>query len=213
MDTAFDVRCTTFGRLVELCFRSWQMPLLVSISHEEFVRIFPSWYNDHSSSGNYLFRLFPCFSVVKLHRNRVWSLHFHQERSKLSSDEYKITSAVIIVVVSYIICFVPASVVNFIEILNSDFELPLWLDFSSFVLIFVSHASNPLIYGFMNRQYRVSFLELLQKGSQTKRTRRNKSKRGDLHLQKHSPDPIMTSQALRWLDENNASCSKNCSTT
>ena len=159
------------------------------------------------------FAYFRVFQVVKLHRNRVWSLHLHQERSKLSSDEYKITSAVIIVVVSYIICFVPASVVNFIEILNSDFEFPLWLDFSSFVLIFVSHASNPLIYGFMNRQYRVSFLELLQKGSQTKRTRKNKSKSGDLHLQKHSPDPIMTSQALRGLDENNASCSKNCSTT
>ncbi|XP_022792756.1 melatonin receptor type 1B-B-like [Stylophora pistillata] len=159
---------------------------------------------------------FRVFQAVKLHRNRVCSLQLHEERHKLGADEYKITSAVVVVVLSYIVCFVPATAVNFIEIFNSDYEIPLCIDFSSFVLIFVSHANNPLIYGFMSRQYRVSFQELLQRGSQPKRTRKKKDKsgdQGDLQLQKHVPTLIAASQALRKQNDNTVSCTKKCSTS
>ncbi|KAL9955388.1 hypothetical protein ACROYT_G036700 [Oculina patagonica] len=102
---------------------------------------------------------FRIFQAVKFHRNRVWGIH--QVRNGIGVDEFKITSTLAVVVLSYIVCYIPATVVNFIEILASDFEIPVWLDFSSFVLIFMSHANNPVIYGLMSKQYRMSLQELL----------------------------------------------------
>ena len=149
---------------------------------------------------------FRVFQAVKLHRNRVWSLH--QVRNRLGVDDFKITSAVAVVVVSYIVCYIPATVVNFIEIFTSGFEIPLWLDFSSFVLIFVSHANNPIIYGFMSRQYRLSLLELLPRELLPKRTREDQD--GGLDLKKHlGPALLVAPQALKALEDYTASEKKN----
>lgn len=124
---------------------------------------------------------FRIFQAVKLHRNRVWGLN--QSRNGIGVEEFKITSTLSIVVVSYIVCFIPATVVNLIEIFASHFEIPIWLDFSSFVLIFVSHASNPIIYGFMSRQHRVSLQELLPRELQQILDRKKKVRNQGLILQ------------------------------
>lgn len=127
---------------------------------------------------------FRIFQAVTLHRNRITSLHRGQNR--LSPDhESKITSAIAAVVISYIVCFIPATVVNFIEIFSPDYEIPVWLDFSSFVLIFMSHANNPIIYGFLSKQYRAAILNILLIGSQDQGPWNREAQRRGLDIQRH----------------------------
>ena len=152
---------------------------------------------------------FRIFQAVKFHRNRVWSIHM--VRNRMNTDESKITSGVAIVVISYILCFIPATVVNFIEIFASDFEIPIWLDFSSFVLIFMSHANNPIIYGFMSKQYRMSLRELLPRELQHLGTRNREAQDQGRVFQHHliRPALIVAPQVFKTLEEHTASEKKN----
>lgn len=154
---------------------------------------------------------FRIFQAVKFHRNRVWGIH--QARNGMGMDEFKITSALAVVVISYIVCFIPATVVNFIEIFASDFEIPVWLDFSTFVLIFMSHANNPIIYGFMSKQYRMSLQELLPRELRQLVTMvtRNKRARNQGQVLHHHQRPVklVATLGFKALEKHSESEKKN----
>lgn len=102
------------------------------------------------------------FWIIRTHRRRVCQdeSSSQTQRNPLLAEESQITKNIVVVVVSHIICFIPATVVNVIEIFRQDFDIPFWLDFVSFNLIFVSHANNPIVYGLMNKKYRRSLAQL-----------------------------------------------------
>lgn len=144
------------------------------------------------------FTYFRIFQAVKLYRNRIRCVR--QELNRQSADESKITSAIAVVVISCVVCFIPATVVNFVEIFAPEFEIPVWLDFSSFVLIFMSHANNPIIYGFMSKGYRSSLLKLLFLGAQKQGPWNRENQIRGLGLQHHlGPALLVAPHALQAL--------------
>jgi hypothetical protein len=76
-------------------------------------------------------------------------------------EEIRITKTLIIIVLAYLICFVPPAIVNLIEMVSPSYKIPCWADIITVNLVFANHANNPLIYGIFNRQYRRAFKELL----------------------------------------------------
>jgi hypothetical protein len=76
-------------------------------------------------------------------------------------EEIRITKTLIIIVLAYLICFIPPAIVNLIEMGLPNYKIPFWADIVTMNLIFANHANNPMIYGVFNRQYRRAFKELL----------------------------------------------------
>ena len=104
-----------------------------------------------------LFAYYKIFKIVGAHSTRVE--HTLKRRSapgghSASVEEIRITRTLAVVIASYVICFVPATVINFVELFKSDWDIPVWLDLSSMILLMANHANNPIIYGALNRQYR-----------------------------------------------------------
>lgn len=121
------------------------------------------------------------FWIVRSHKRRVGlEESAGQTKRNTASDESQITANIAVVVVSHIICFIPATVVNIIEIFYQAYAIPFWLDFISFSLIYVSHANNPIVYGLMNKQYRNSLVYIHRhiRWNTHRTDRRNNADRG-----------------------------------
>ena len=77
-------------------------------------------------------------------------------------EEVRITKTLAVVIGAYLICFVPAATINLIEIVQPSFEIPLWIDVLSMILVFCNYANSSVIYGALNKQYRKAFNDILK---------------------------------------------------
>lgn len=112
---------------------------------------------------------FKIFQEVKRHKNRVSAMA--SQAPGMNVEEVRITKTLSVVIGAYLICFIPAALVNIVEMALPNYEIPLWIDITSMVLVFSNHANNPLIYGALNRQYRRAFKEILLQAFQVLRCR------------------------------------------
>ncbi|KAK3730748.1 hypothetical protein QZH41_007127 [Actinostola sp. cb2023] len=102
-------------------------------------------------------RMVQIFVQVRQHKTRVQAIG---TSSNINVEEIRITKTLIIIIVAYLVCFIPPAVANLIEMGLPNYRIPFWVDVISMNLIFTNHANNPVIYGFFNRQYRQAFKEL-----------------------------------------------------
>ena len=79
--------------------------------------------------------------------------------NRSSNQEYKITKLMIIVFISYCICWMPAAVVNIIALANTNSVPGVWL-MIIVTMVELNSGLNPLIYGFGNKQYRKAFKKM-----------------------------------------------------
>ncbi|KAJ7328184.1 hypothetical protein OS493_025058 [Desmophyllum pertusum] len=75
---------------------------------------------------------------------------------------HQIATTLFTVIIVFIICYIPASVVNIVQMIQPGFVIPPWLDMLSFLLVVSNHANNPLIYNALNRSFRQAFREVLR---------------------------------------------------
>ena len=99
------------------------------------------------------------YRVVRQNSRRVMVLRRNQPQ--LNVEDVNIAKTLAMVILAYIICYLPATAINIIELVDEQYEIPVWLDFSSIMLVLLNQANNPLIYGIFNRQYRVALRRLL----------------------------------------------------
>ena len=128
------------------------------------------------------------FWIVRSHKRRVGVKESARQTTRnVPSEEGQITANIAVVVVSHIVCFIPATVVNAIEIFSQDFAVPFWLDFISFSLIYVSHANNPVVYGLMNKHYRSALGYIYRRMRRTNRRhdRKNNARHADVPRRDH----------------------------
>ena len=104
-----------------------------------------------------LYCYYQIFIIVGAHSNRMEERMRNGPGTTASIEEIRITRTLAVVIASYCVCFLPATVINFIEMVDPDLHIPSWLDLSSMILVMANHANNPLIYGLLNRQYRNAF--------------------------------------------------------
>ena len=115
-----------------------------------------------------LFCYYKIFKIVGAHSNRMEERMRAVPGTTASIEEIRITRTLAVVIASYCVCFLPATVINFIEMIDPDFYIPTWLNLSSMILVMANHANNPLIYGFLNRHYRKAFKAIFCFGCKSK---------------------------------------------
>lgn len=123
-------------------------------------------------------------------RDRSQTLTSQNSTSASNNDELRVTLMVCAVLISFVLCWAPVTIVSFIAVLNV--EIPAQVDKFAVFMMFLSSAVNPVIYGLMNRKFRLGFSRLLcgwrtgklgSNGSNRSKTRsRNKLKKNGVGL-------------------------------
>ena len=79
----------------------------------------------------------------------------------LSVDEVNVTYTLLVVVTGFLVCWTPVVVIDLIDFLNSDWKLKRQVYVSYTCFAFTSASLNPIIYGVMNRSFRMEYLRIL----------------------------------------------------
>ena len=104
-----------------------------------------------------------CYKIFKEVRQHSMQVNnMTTSAPSLNVEEVRVTKTLVVVISAYLVCFIPAATVNLIQMLNPSFEIPLWIDIISVILVFCNHANNPVIYGAFNRQYRKAFKDIFK---------------------------------------------------
>lgn len=114
-----------------------------------------------------LFCYLKIYKIIKSHGAMMGNLR--REQPSINVEDIKIATTLFTVIVVFIICYIPASVINFLDMTHLGFRIPHWLDMLSFVLVVSNHANNPIIYNALNRSFRQSFREVLHVASARER--------------------------------------------
>lgn len=110
-----------------------------------------------------LFCYLKIYKIIKAHGAMIGNLR--RSQPAVHVEDIKIATTLFIVIVVFVICYIPASVINILDMASLGFKIPHWLDMLSFVLVVSNHANNPIIYNALNRSFRQSFREVLHIGS------------------------------------------------
>lgn len=82
--------------------------------------------------------------------------------TKSDRTEKKVLKTSFVVVVVYMTCWTPLSVIGFIEVFGSS--SPRWAHIVAYYFVFCSSLTNPFIYGIMNPQFQSAFKKMLRIG-------------------------------------------------
>ena len=88
--------------------------------------------------------------------------NLRRSQPSVNVEDIRIATTLFIVIIVFIVCYIPASVVNIVQMAQPGFSIPHWLDMMSFLLVVSNHANNPLIYNALNRSFRQAFREVLR---------------------------------------------------
>lgn len=107
-----------------------------------------------------LFCYLKIYKIIKAHGAIIGNLR--RSQPSVNVEDIRIATTLFIVIIVFIICYIPASVVNIVQMVQPGFRIPPWLDMMSFLLVVSNHANNPLIYNALNRSFRQAFREVLR---------------------------------------------------
>ena len=101
------------------------------------------------------------------HHNQMVAPNLQQGISA-NIEEAKITKTLVIVVVGFVLCWLPTGIIEGMNVItldidNPSFKVPTFVIFLQTIFIFTSSAINPLIYTFTNRRFRRDYIALLYK--------------------------------------------------
>ena len=81
--------------------------------------------------------------------------------NSLNPAEIVVTRTVFAIVIAFFICWIPCIVIDLVDITRDDwFDRRVYLAYTYFA--YTSSAINPIIYGIMNRSFRLEYLKLLR---------------------------------------------------
>lgn len=78
--------------------------------------------------------------------------------TKRKGNEWKITKMVLVIFLSFLICYLPITIV---KVFDTNTQL-IWLHFISYIMLYMSACINPIIYVIMNNQYRKAYGKVLK---------------------------------------------------
>merc|ERR1719414_2337987 len=85
----------------------------------------------------------------------------NSSNSQQRREDIRLTKMMLIIFVSFIVCFLPNMVVN---VADEDVTYP-YLHIIASILAWASAIINPFIYAFKNRQYQQAFVKILSFGN------------------------------------------------
>lgn len=107
-----------------------------------------------------LFCYLKIYKIIKAHGAIMGNLR--RSQPSINVEDIRIATTLFTVIIVFIICYIPAGVVNIVQMVQPGFNIPHWLDMMSFLLVVSNHANNPLIYNALNRSFRQAFREVLR---------------------------------------------------
>lgn len=108
-----------------------------------------------------LYCYFWVFKVVGVHSDRMEKLR-NRRCSEVSSniEEIRITRTLLVVMATFMLCFLPGTVVIVIQVTMVRYTVPPWAELMGIMCAFSNQAIDPIIYGFFNTQYRRAMVRL-----------------------------------------------------
>lgn len=77
-----------------------------------------------------------------------------------SVEEIRSARIIFVLIVAFLMCYTPGSIINILEM--SNIRVPPLLDLIAITLIVSKHSQNPFLYGLLNRRYRRELVKLLK---------------------------------------------------
>ena len=102
---------------------------------------------------------FKVYRKVKAHFDEIANSGHQASRSFL--NEAKITKMLFVTLVAFLVCWTPAIITDIFDAFHGQYSLPRQVYFWQIVLYASSSAINPIIYGFMRRELRMAYKEVL----------------------------------------------------
>ena len=72
--------------------------------------------------------------------------------SAVNEEERRVTLILLVIIIAFVISNVPINTVHILGVL--DHKIEPWIDLLVLSILMINHASNPVIYGLMNRNFR-----------------------------------------------------------
>ena len=106
-----------------------------------------------------------CYTKVLLkvqkHRQRFQSIDsISAQSSRMSVEEVNITKTLFAMVLGFTICWVPVFVIEFTDSATGNHSLPRRVYLLNVFLVSISSAINPVIYGVLNRTFRLEYYKM-----------------------------------------------------
>lgn len=98
------------------------------------------------------------FLKVQKHRQRFQSIDsVSAQSSRISVEEVNITKTLFAMVLGFTICWVPVFVIEFTDSATGNHSLPRRVYLLNVFLVSISSAINPVIYGVLNKTFRLEY--------------------------------------------------------
>ena len=95
--------------------------------------------------------------------NRVFTQENNPEQLRANVEEAKVTKTLALVMVSFSLCWLPISIMDYIDAARGEPTLPRQVYLTYGFLVYLSSTINPFIYGATNRGFRREYKTILKK--------------------------------------------------
>ena len=95
--------------------------------------------------------------------NRVFTQENNPEQLRANVEEAKVTKTLALVMASFALCWLPISIMDYIDAARGEPTLPCKVYLTYGFLAYLSSAVNPFIYGATNRRFRQEYKTILKK--------------------------------------------------
>ena len=95
--------------------------------------------------------------------NRVFTQENNPEQLRANVEEAKVTKTLALVMASFSLCWLPISIVDYIDAARGEPTLPRQVYLTYGFLVYLSSTINPFIYGATNRGFRREYKTILKK--------------------------------------------------
>ena len=95
--------------------------------------------------------------------NRVFTQENNPEQLRANVEEAKVTKTLALVMLSFSLCWLPISIMDYIDAARGEPTLPRQVYLTYGFLVYLSSTINPFIYGATNRHFRREYKAILKK--------------------------------------------------
>ena len=95
--------------------------------------------------------------------NRVFTQENNPEQLRANVEEAKVTKTLALVMASFALCWLPISIMDYIDAARGEPTLPRQAYLTYGFLVYLSSTINPFIYGATNRHFRREYKAILKK--------------------------------------------------
>ena len=98
---------------------------------------------------------------IRAHFVQIGNSSLHDDNSIAFAEEVKVTAMLFTTILAFFLCWVPSIIIDFYEAITGYQTLPREVYMLNIFTYLLSSAINPLIYGLMNREFKVAYKKVL----------------------------------------------------